>query len=143
MRFRPLPTAGRVAALAATAAGAVIGVQHVSAAPVSRATHAACAAKLPGTGARCETDHAVASIGPYLGPALLGGLAGLAAALLVLAVLRAFVWAFCPRSAAPSPSAAGPSWTVPAARAAFDRVAAEARRSSRSAPTARDDRCES
>lgn len=139
MRFRPLPTAGRVAALAATAAGAVVGVQHVSAAPVSRATHAACAAKLPGTGARCDTDHAVASVGPSVGPALLGGIAGLVVALLALVVLRAVVRALRPRASTPSASAVGPSWTVPAARAAYDRVAAEARVSPRPVRAARDD----
>lgn len=94
--------AGSVAPLAGAATGALVAVHDRAGAAVGRATADACASDLPATAARCATDHAVADVGPFLAPALVGGFVGLVVATVVLMILGGVARARRRRAAGPA-----------------------------------------
>ena len=111
MRIALARTVGSAAPLLGAATGAFVAVQGHVGAPVGRATAAACASDLPATAARCTTDHAVADVGPFVVPALLGGVVGLVAAIVAL-VMLGWVGRVRPGRADHPVGVTVPSWVV-------------------------------
>jgi hypothetical protein len=114
VRMTPASILGRMTLVAAPVLGARHAVADVAPARHDPATAAACASGLPGTGARCRSDHLVDVVGPHVVPALVGGVLALAITVVALLLLRAGVSAVARRWSAPPERAAAPAWLVAA-----------------------------
>jgi hypothetical protein len=121
MRTTSGAIATRLAVGGGVVAGALAGTRHVTGRPLDALTSAACVAHLPGTAARCETDRFVAHTGPFIGPAVVGGLAGLVLALVVVALVGVAFRALDATRRHATVPAGGPAWTLAPVAPAGDR----------------------
>lgn len=90
----------------------LVGAGTASPRTVGPATDAACAGRLPGSGARCDTDRFVATAGPFLTPTAVGVVLGVLVVGAVLLVLRALARTVRRPGTTPVVGADGPAWRV-------------------------------
>jgi hypothetical protein len=107
----------RASLFVAPVVGARLATRDVVAGTTDSTTVAACATRLPGTGARCDSDRFVEGVGPYVLPAVVGGVLALLATFAVLVCLRAFATWSRRRGATQTDERHGPSWLVDPATA--------------------------
>ncbi|WP_026911846.1 hypothetical protein [Patulibacter minatonensis] len=112
MRTTSGAIATRLAVVGGAVAGAIAGTRHVTGRPLDALTSAACVAHLPGTAARCDTDRFLAEKGPFIGPAVVGGLAGLVLAIVLVVLVSGALRALTSTRRTTAVPAAAPAWVL-------------------------------